>query len=156
MVQSYGQTGKIIVEQEQQGQERAEYGAQQLKQLSHALTKRLGKGFDVTNLRNMRRFYLVFPIRETVSLELSWSHYNALSRIESASARNWYQQEAITQNWSVRALERQISKLYYERLLASKDKALVEQEAKTQTGPLAESVHDYLRDPYRRLTLKRH
>lgn len=96
MVQSYGQTGKIIVEQEQQGQERAEYGAQQLKQLSHALTKRLGKGFDVTNLRNMRRFYLVFPIRDAVRLELGWSHYNALSRIESASARNWYQQEAIT------------------------------------------------------------
>lgn len=96
----------------------------------------------------MRRFYLAFPIRETVSLELSWSHYNALSRVESASARDWYQQEAVTQNWSVRALERQISKLYYERLLASKDKALVEQEAKTQTEALAESVHDYLRDPY--------
>ena len=104
--------------------------------------------FNVTNLRSMRRFYLAFPIRETVSLELSWSHYNALSRVESASARDWYQQEAVTQNWSVRALERQISKLYYERLLASKDKALVEQEAKTQTEALAESVHDYLRDPY--------
>ena len=116
--------------------------------------KRLGKcptfwgQFNVTNLRSMRRFYLAFPIRETVSLELSWSHYNALSRVESASARDWYQQEAVTQNWSVRALERQISKLYYERLLASKDKALVEQEAKTQTEALAESVHDYLRDPY--------
>ncbi len=83
-----------------------------------------------------------------MSLELSWSHYNALSRVENASAREWYQQEAVTQNWSVRALDRQISKLYYERLLASKDRALVEQEAKTQTEPLAESVHDYLRDPY--------
>ena len=96
----------------------------------------------------MRRFYLAFPIWETVSLELSWSHYNALSRVENASAREWYQQEAVTQNWSVRALDRQISKLYYERLLASKDRALVEQEAKTQTEPLTESVQDYLRDPY--------
>ena len=148
MVQSYWQIGQIIVEQEQQGQERAEYGTQQLKQLSAALTERLGKGFDVTNLRNMRRFYLAFPIWETVSLELSWSHYNALSRVENASAREWYQQEAVTQNWSARALDRQISKLYYERLLASKDRALVEQEAKTQTEPLAESVQDYLRDPY--------
>lgn len=148
MVQSYWQIGQIIVEQEQQGQERAEYGTQQLKQLSTALTDRLGKGFDVTNLRNMRRFYLAFPIWETVSLELSWSHYNALSRVENASAREWYQQEAVTQNWSVRALDRQISKLYYERLLASKDRALVEQEARAQTEPLAESVQDYLRDPY--------
>lgn len=148
MVQSYWQIGKIIVEQEQQGQERAEYGAQQLKQLSHALTKRLGKGFDVTNLRNMRRFYLVFPIRDAVRLELSWTHYRTLIRVDNPNAREWYLKEAVSQNWSARALERQISKLYYERLLASKDKALVEQEAKTQTGPLAESVHDYLRDPY--------
>ena len=123
MVQRYWQIGQIIVEQEQQGQERAEYGTQQLKQLSAALMERLGKGFDVTNLRNMRRFYLAFPIWETVSLELSWSHYNALSRVENASAREWYQQETVTQNWSVRALDRQISKLYYERLLASKDRA---------------------------------
>ena len=83
MVQSYWQIGKIIVEQEQQGQERAEYGAQQLKQLSHALTKRLGKGFDVTNLRNMRRFYLVFPIRDAVRPELSWTHYRTLIRVDN-------------------------------------------------------------------------
>ena len=83
MVQSYWQIGKIIVEQEQQGQERAEYGAQQLKQLSHALTERLGKGFDVTNLRNMRRFYLVFPIRDAVRPELSWTHYRTLIRVDN-------------------------------------------------------------------------
>lgn len=148
MVQSYWQIGQIIVEQEQQGQERAEYGAQQLKQLSAALTERLGKGFDVTNLRNMRRFYLAFPIRDAVRPELSWTHYRTLIRVDNPNAREWYLKEAVNQSWSARALERQISKLYYERLLTSKDRALVEQEARAQTEPLVESVHDYLRDPY--------
>lgn len=148
MVQSYWEIGRLIVEQEQQGESRAAYGKQQLQQLSGQLTEHLGKGFDVTNLRHMRAFYQTFPIRETVSLELSWSHYIRLSRIETASARQWYQQEAISQNWSVRALERQISTLYYERLLASKDKAVVEHEAQANTQPLAESAKDYLRDSY--------
>lgn len=148
MVQSYWQIGRLIVEEEQQGENRAAYGKQQLQQLSKQLTERLGKGFDVTNLRHMRAFYQAFPIRETVSLELSWSHYIRLSRIETASARQWYQQEAIGQNWSVRALERQISTLYYERLLASQEKAAVEHEAQAKTQPLAESAKDYLRDPY--------
>jgi len=148
MVHSYWHIGQMIVEHEQQGASRAEYGKQQLQQLSAQLTERLGKGFDATNLRNMRRFYLAFPIQETVSLELSWSHYNALSRVENESARQWYLQEAQAQAWSVRALDRQISKLYYERLLASQDKALVEAEAQQHTLPLAESVKDYLRDPY--------
>lgn len=148
MVQSYWEIGRLIVEYEQQGNSRAEYGKQQLQQLSQQLTERLGKGFDVTNLRNMRRFYLAFPIRETVSLELSWSHYNLLTKLDNPNAREWYQQEATQNNWSVRALERQISTLYYERLLASQDKALVEQEAKTNTQLLAETAKDYLRDPY--------
>ena len=102
----------------------------------------------MTNLRNMRRFYLAFPIRETVSLELSWSHYNLFSRLENPLARQWYQQETATQSWSVRALERQISVLYYERLLASKDKMVVESEAAEHTAALAETAKDYLRDPY--------
>ena len=148
MVHSYWHIGQMIVEHEQQGASRAQYGKQQLQHLSAQLSERLGKGFDVTNLRNMRAFYQAFPMWETVSLELSWSHYNALSRIENESARQWYQQEALTQAWSVRALERQISKLYYERLLASQDKALVEAEAEQQTQPLTESLRDYLRDPY--------
>lgn len=148
MVQSYWEIGRLIVEHEQQGNSRAEYGKQQLQQLSQQLTERLGKGFDVTNLRNMRRFYQAFPIRETVSLELSWSHYNLLAKIENSSARAWYQQEAEQRSWSVRALERQINTLYYERLLTSQDKPLVEREAKENTLPLAETAKDYLRDPY--------
>lgn len=148
MVQAYWQVGRLIVEDEQQGQARAEYGRAQLSQLSAKLTTEFGKGFDVTNLRNMRRFYLAFEKRETVSLELSWSHYNLLARIENSAARQWYQQEAIQQSWSVRALERQIGTLYYERLLSSKDKAPVAQEAQQNTLPLADTAKDYLRDPY--------
>jgi len=91
MVQSYWQIGHLIVEHEQQGQQRASYGKQQLQLLSRQLTAAFGKGFDSSNLRNMRRFYLAFPIQETVSLKLSWSHYNRLCRIESSKARAWYQ-----------------------------------------------------------------
>ena len=111
MVQSYWHVGRLIIEHEQQGESRAAYGKQQLGQLSARLTDAFGKGFDVTNLRNMRRFYQAFPIQETVSLELGWSQYNLLSRIENPAARSWYAQEAITQNWSVRALERQIGEV---------------------------------------------
>lgn len=148
MVQSYWQIGRLIVENEQQGESRAAYGKQQLQQLSKQLTERLGKGFDVGNLRNMRQFYITFPIHDAVRSELSWTHYRALMRIDNPAARDWYQQEAINQSWSARALERQISTLYYERLLASQEKALVEQEAKANTQPLAETAKDFLRDPY--------
>jgi predicted nuclease of restriction endonuclease-like (RecB) superfamily len=96
----------------------------------------------------MRRFYIAFPIRETVSPKLSWSHYCKLIKIENKTARQWYINETIENNWSVRALERQISKLYYERLLASQEKAPLEQEAKEKTKPLQVDVKDYLRDPY--------
>ena len=148
MVQSYWEIGRLIVEDEQQGESRAEYGKQQLQQLSQQLTERLGKGFDITNLRKMRTFYQAFPIRDALRLELSWTHYRTLLRIDNPQAREWYLHEAITQSWSARALERQIGTLYYERLLASQDKALVEQEAQSNTQPLAETAKDYLRDPY--------
>lgn len=148
MVQAYWLIGRLIVEQEQQGQERAEYGKQQLSQLSMRLQNDFGKGFDVTNLRNMRQFYLTFPKRDALRLELSWTHYRGLIRIQNPIAREWYASEAATQNWSVRALERQIGVLYYERLLASKDKKLVEQEAQEKTTELVENPKDYLRDPY--------
>jgi predicted nuclease of restriction endonuclease-like (RecB) superfamily len=151
MVQCYWQIGRLIVEHEQQGQARAAYGKQQLQALSEQLTQQFGKGFDATNLRNMRRFYLTFPIRETVSLELSWSHYNLLTRVENARAREWYQREAIQQHWSVRALDRQISKLYYERLLSSQDKAPVKAEAEQKIATTAQqslNAKDYIRDPY--------
>lgn len=148
MVASYWEIGRLIVEHEQQGQARAAYGQRQLAELSTRLTDLFGKGFDVSNLRNMRRFHLAFPIRETVSPELSWSHYNVLTKVENPSARQWYLREAISQNWSSRALDRQIGVLYYERLLSSKDKALVEAEAAQYTESLVETRKDFLRDPY--------
>jgi len=96
----------------------------------------------------MRTFYACFPIQGSVRPELSWTHYRKLFVVENVGARNWYLQEAIDQNWSVRALERQISVLYYERLLKSQDQAVVKQEAQEQTALLATNPKDYLRDPY--------
>ena len=147
MVQAYWHIGRLIVEDEQQGKARAEYGKAQLKQLAKQLATEFGKGFDERNLRNMRRFYQAFPIWNAVRTELSWTHYRALSRIENESARLWYMAEASEQAWSARALERQIGTLYYERLLASKEKIPVEQEAKQKTNVLAETNKEYLRDP---------
>ena len=148
MVQTYWQIGYLIVEHEQQGESRAEYGKALLKALSQSLTAEFGKGFDTSNLRYMRLVYLAFPIRDTLCHELSWSHYRTLSRIENEQARLWYMKEAIEQSWSVRALSRQIGTLYYERLLSSKEKQPVLEEADQKTKPLAISPKDYLRDPY--------
>lgn len=148
MVQTYWQIGKMIVKDEQKGESRAEYGKKQLEQISNALSGEFGKGFDVTNLRNMRRFYLAFPIQETLSLKLSWSHYCKIMRIENLNAREWYIKETIENNWSVRALERQIGTLYYERLLSSSDKAPVIEEATEKTNLLQTDIKNYLRDPY--------
>ena len=148
MVQAYWHIGRLIVEDEQQGQQRAAYGKQQLQQLSEHLTREFGKGFDASNLRNMRSFYLCFPNRDALRHKLSWTHYRLLIRVENPKAREWYLQEAMDQSWSARALERQIGVLYYERLLSSQDRAAVEQEAKANTTELRARPEDYLRDPY--------
>lgn len=148
MVNAYWHVGQRIVQHEQQGQQRAAYGKQQLEQLSTQLTQEFGKGFDTSNLRRMRQLYLVFPNCGTLSHKLSWSHYTHLIRVVNPRARLWYMEECIAQNWSVRALDRQICKLYYERLLSSQDKAAVEQEAAEKTQPLQTNARDYLRDPY--------
>ncbi|MCK5851216.1 MAG: hypothetical protein KAH23_09900 [Kiritimatiellae bacterium] len=107
MVLAYWGIGRLIIEDEQAGQKRADYGKQQLKLISQQLTQEYGKGFDITNLRNMRRFYLSFPKRDAVRPELSWTHYRVLIRLENPEARNWYISETIERNWSTRALERQ-------------------------------------------------
>lgn len=139
--------GRHIVDYEQQGQTRAAYGARLLPQLAERLTQEFGRGFDERNLRHMRGFYLVFPIWDAVRTELSWTHYRNLLRIDSESARLWYVREAVNQNWSSRALERQIKTLYYERLLASQDKAAVEAEAETNLAKLHHSPREFVRDP---------
>ena len=148
MVQSYWHIGRLIIEHEQQGESRAGYGKQQLEGLADRLTAEFGKGFDARNLRNMRAFYTAFPIWNAVRSKLSWTHYRVLLRVNNHEAREWYMREAVQQNWSSRALERQIGALYYERLLSSRDKTPVEAEAKAKTAPLADDPRDYLRDPY--------
>lgn len=148
IVQTYWQVGRLIVEHEQSGSKRAAYGKQQIKELSKQLTSEFGKGFDERNLRYMRSFYLAFPNWNAVCSKLSWSHYRTLLRVENKDARSWYIQECIEQNWSVRSLERQINMLYYERLLSSKNKKPVIEEASKLTKPLQVNPKDYLRDPY--------
>lgn len=148
MVQTYWHVGRIIVEDEQKGSERASYGKQVIPQLAEILTSEFGKGFDARNLRNMRAFYQAFPIWNTVCTKLSWSHFRFLIRLDNVQARQWYLEEAIAQGWSARALDRQISSLYYERLLSSQEKPPVEKEAKEKTAALSISEKDYLRDPY--------
>ena len=130
MVETYWEVGRLIVDHEQQGEKRAIYGQQQLKSLATQLKAEFGKGFNERNLRNMRAFYLTYPIWHTVCTKLSWSHYRVLLRVENHKAREWYIKETIDHAWSVRALDRQIDKLYYDRLLSSKDKATVIDEAK--------------------------
>ena len=145
-VQTYWQIGMHIVDFEQGGAERAEYGKGLLQALAGSLTREFGRGFDASNLRNMRLFYRAFPIRDALRHELSWTHYRALLRVDESSARTWYMNEAAVQGWTTRALERQISTLYYERLLASSDKGGVEREAQKQIKPL-QTPRDFVRDP---------
>jgi len=131
----------------QEGQ-RAEYGTGLIKYLAERLTKEFGKGFDESSLRRMRQFFQVFPIRATLSHELSWSHYRLLMRIDNEPRREFYLKECAESNWSVRQLERQITSFYYERLLATQKegKESVKDEIQT-TEPKTEP--DYiLKDPY--------
>ena len=146
MVQAYWHIGRIIVEHEQNGSLRAEYGKAVLQGLSGRLTEEFGKGFDVRNLRNMRAFYRAFSKWNAVRSELTWTHYRALLRVEDDAARRWYMEECIKSGWSSRQLERQISTLYYDRLLASRDKSPVIAEAGELIEPL--SAENFIKDPY--------
>lgn len=146
-VQTYWHIGQHIVEFEQGGAQRAAYGRGLLVQLGQVLSAEFGRGFDASNLRYMRLFYQAFPIRDALRHELSWTHYRLLLRVDSPEARQWYVNEAATQNWSTRALERQIGSLYYDRLLLSQDKAAVNAEAKANMATLDESPRAFVRDP---------
>jgi hypothetical protein len=116
-VRTCWEMGRHIVEYEQGGAERAQYGARLLPRLAERLSAEFGKGFDERNLRHMRAFFQTFPIWDALRSELSWTHYRLLLRVEDRRAREWYMVEAASQNWGSRALERQIGTLYYERLL---------------------------------------
>ena len=146
-VQTCWEIGRHIVEFEQGGSDRAQYGKQLLPALAATLTEEFGKGFDVTNLRHMRGFYLAFPIRDALRRELSWTHYRTLLRADDSKARQWYMNESADQGWSTRALERQIGTLYYERLLATSDRQEVEQEAASNIAQLQQNPREFVRDP---------
>ncbi len=149
MVQTYWQIGRMIVESEQGGEKRAEYGKAVLPELAKRLTMEFGKGFSAQSLWNYRLFYLSFPILSALRRELTWTHYKSLLRVSEAQAREWYANEAMSQGWSVRALDRQISTLFYERLLGSQDKAGVKAEAVALIEQEAPSdPRDFIRDPY--------
>ena len=148
MVSAYWEIGRLIVEDEQQGSDRATYGKTILGDISKQLTVEFGKGFDTSNLYKMRSFYSTFPILDSVRLELSWTHYRSIIRIKDPKARNWYINESINENWSARALDRQISTQNYERILSSKNQDAIKAEAKSLTTPLAENPKNIIRDPY--------
>jgi predicted nuclease of restriction endonuclease-like (RecB) superfamily len=146
MVESYWQIGQQIVEYEQHGEARADYGRGLLKELAARLSTEFGKGFDESNLRYMRLFYRCFPNCDTLRHELTWSHYRRLISVENEQARIWYMNEAADGVWSTRQMDRQISTLYYERLLASREKAPVVAEAKEKMRKV--KPEHFIHDPF--------
>jgi len=146
-VRTCWQIGQYLVEFEQAGKARAAYGKSLITLLAERLGGEFGPGFDARNLRFMRSFYLAFPNWNAVRSELSWTHYRTVLRLDSPEARQWYVDEAVAHQWSSRALDRQIGTLYYERLLASKDKAAVAAEAHALTKEAKPSPRGFVRDP---------
>ena len=145
--------GKMIAEEELKGEDRAKYGATIIKELSKRLTANYGKGFTKTNLYGFTQFYKLFPnIFHTVcgkfNTILSWSHYRTLLQELNDDARQWYEQEAAEQNWSVRTLQRNISSQYFFRRLASQRKDLVDEEMLQLTKPLqSNDPTDFIKNP---------
>lgn len=146
MVHAYFEIGRLIVEDEQHGKARAEYGGETLKMLSERLTVEFGRGFSRQNLQNMKQFYMSFQNCQTLSSKLSWSHYTLLMRLDDEQARDFYIKEAEAENWSVRELDRQINSLLFERLALSRNK--VEIKALAEQGQILESPRDAIKDPY--------
>ncbi len=151
MVEAYWNIGRRIVEEEQKGSARAQYGKGLVKELSQQLTGEFGKGFSVATLKNFRQFYLTFPDAEkSYALRsqlpsLTWTHYRLIMRVENPTARDYYLQETAAQSWSTRQLERNINSLYYDRLLLSPDKAtaLQHEAAFEKARP-----EEFIKDPY--------
>ena len=148
MVEAYWEIGRRIVEEEQNGKERAEYGKEILQNLSKELTEEFGKGYSYRTLREIRQFYLMFSDFEkwrTVSAKLTWSHFQKVLRVSNEKARIFYLTEAAENMWSVRTLDRNISTLYYNRIVASIDKKIVENEMKEKTKKL--QAEEFIKNP---------
>jgi len=146
LVQTYWEIGHYIVEFEQQGNERAEYGTQLFERLSKDLTLQYGKGFSRCNLLYMRKLYLSFPISETVSHLLTWSHYFEILKSDSDLEISFYSKQCEIEKWSVRELKRQMRSSLFERIALSKDKQGVLELAKN--GHSIEKPEDILKDPF--------
>lgn len=148
MVEAYWEIGRRIVEEEQNGKERAEYGKEILQNLSKELTEEFGKGYSYRTLREIRQFYLMFSDFEkwrTVSAKLTWSHFQKVLRVSDEKARIFYLMEAAENMWSVRTLDRNISTLYYNRIVASIDKKMVEDEMKEKIKSL--QTEEFIKNP---------
>ena len=148
MVEAYWQIGKRIVEEEQNGKERADYGTKLLKTLSAELTAEFGKGFSTNSLYYFRQFYLYFPKKLPTSWGiLTWSHYKRLLSVVKPEARNWYLKEAVEQMWSYRTLDRNIGSQFYERMLLSQHKDKVESEMKSLTHAYQQDKLEFIKNP---------
>lgn len=148
MVLTYFEIGRMIVEEEQNGKQRADYGKHIIKSLSERLTKEFGKGFSQRNLEQIRQFYSVYSKTQTLSAEfnLSWSHYMKLMRIDDENERKFYEIESYKNNWSLRELNRQYDSAHFTRLTLSKDKSeILQLSIKGQT---IEKPQDAIKDPY--------
>lgn len=149
LLKAYWNIGRIVCEYEQSTPERADYGKQIMKNLSKELTREFGKGFSVSNLQFMRRFYLTYSIQQTVSVKLGWSHYCELLTITDSDKRSFYEKEAINANWSVRELKRQIDSSLFERLILSRGESNKEQVlALAMKGNDVAKPSDIIKDPY--------
>ena len=149
LLHTYWQIGRLICEYEQSDAVRAEYGKQTLKVLSKELTNEFGKGFSVSNIQFMRRFYQTYQIQQTPSVKLSWSHYCELLSISDSDKRSFYEKEAVNANWSVRELKRQIESSLFERLLLSSGDANKEKVLSLALkGNEITKPADIIRDPY--------
>ena len=148
MVEAYWKIGRRIVEEEQNGKERAEYGKEILKNLSKELTEEFGKGFGERNIRNIRQFYVLFSDYEkwkSLISKLTWTHIQKVLRVSDEKARIFYLTEAAENMWSVRTLDRNISTLYYNRIVASIDKKIVENEMQDKTKKL--QAKEFIKNP---------
>lgn len=149
LLSTYWNIGRVICEYEQTVPERADYGKRTLRALSKELTKELGKGFSISNIQFMRRFYQTYEIQQTVSVKLSWSHYCELLSISDPDKRSFYEKETINSGWSVREMKRQIATSLYERLLLSEGKTNKETVlALAQKGVEMTTPSDIIKDPY--------
>ena len=149
MLAAYWEIGHVIVEREQEGEIKAKHGKRLLPELSKRLTRELGRGFSRSNLQNMRLLYLTYPICQTLSGKLSWSHYIELLSVSDKDARSFYEQECLNSRWSVKELNRQIETSLFERLLLSDGKTNKETVlALARSGSTMSRPQDILKQPF--------